>query len=76
MPGIRMFWTNTSCPVAMAGMSTRGTDVPSTVHSAAGLRAALAFSAMLNFLPPTSSPYETLFDGSLVAFTTPSATAS
>ena len=36
--------------------ATRGTEEPSTVHSLAGLRFALTFSARLNFFPPTSSP--------------------
>ena len=43
-------------PVAIAGMSTRPTGLPRTVHSLAGFRLAVVLSGMLNFFPPTSSP--------------------
>ena len=56
MPGTRTLWTNSNCPVAMARMSTRGTDVPSTVHSRGCLRVAFGSSWTSNFLPPTSAP--------------------
>ena len=76
MPGTRTLWTNWNWAVTSAGRSTRGTEVPSTVHERGSFRFAFGFSARLSFFPPTSSPYATFFDGSLVAVITPLLTVS
>ena len=49
MPGTRTLCTYSNWPVTIAGISTRGTGVPSTIHSPAGLRSALVLSARPNF---------------------------
>ena len=56
MPGTRTLCTNSNSPVAMAGRSTRGVGVPSTVQSRGCLRAAFESSGRSNVFPPTSSP--------------------
>jgi hypothetical protein len=56
MPGTRTFWTCSNRPVASAGISTRGTDLPITVQLCAGFRFASFLIAMSKRLPPISSP--------------------
>ena len=56
MPGKRTLCTNSNCPVTSAGRSGRCAGVPSTIHSAGGLRLAAGSTFNSNFFPPTSSP--------------------
>ena len=56
MPGTRTVCTYSSCAVTIAGMSSRGTDVPSSFQSAGRFRRAAVSSVSMNFRPPTRSP--------------------
>jgi len=76
IPGTRTLWTNSNCPVAIAGMSRRATGVPSTFHSPGALRGADASIGTLNCFPATSSPYVTRFERSAVTTIVPSAAVS
>src|SRR5262249_32307208 len=76
IPGRRTLWTYSNSPVAIAGISIRGTGVPRTVHSAAFFRLARVFNVRLNFLPPTRSAYVTFLEVSDLTATTPSFTDS
>ena len=56
IPGTRTLCAYSNRPVTISGMSSRLIGLPRMVHSRGDLRLAFGFSAMLNFLPPISSP--------------------
>ena len=54
MPGIRTFWIYVVVPVTMAGISNRGTRVPTTLYWLTGLSGAtgaLAIAAAVPSIP-------------------------
>jgi hypothetical protein len=56
MPGTRTFCTYSNEPVTFAGMSTRGTERPTTVYSPGLFGSAVPVSSISKRLPPIRLP--------------------
>src|SRR5262249_21808162 len=71
MPGTRTSCMYLHSPVTFAGMSTRGTEVPTMVYSPGFLVGAVLSTFRWNSRSPTSSPSPTLLVESVLTRTTP-----
>src|SRR5579883_887989 len=63
-------------PLTLAGISLRGTRVPTTLYSEGAFTGADPVNGTLNSLPPTRSPYVTDWFGRPFTETTPLLTTS